>query len=195
MCWPSALCVAGAGGSALQDWMQSDGLTSYLWNARNQLAGISGATSASFAYDAAGRRRTKTTSGTTSFLYDGVNAAQELVAGSPAATTLTSGINQVFQRTEGAATRAASTDPLGVMVALVDASGAVQTQYTYEPFGTWNRSGLLPGEVLFTHTGSLHQRRPVGPRGGTQPLQLCRQQPDELLGPVGVAEMVREMGR
>jgi YD repeat-containing protein len=40
--------------------LASDGLTSYAWNARNQLTGLSGATSASFAYDGTSRRRAKT---------------------------------------------------------------------------------------------------------------------------------------
>jgi hypothetical protein len=43
--------------------LASDGLTSYTWNARNQLA-----------YDGVGRRRARTTSGSTSYLYDGINA-------------------------------------------------------------------------------------------------------------------------
>ena len=84
---------------------------------------------------------TKTTSGATSFFYDGANAAQELVGGSPTATTLTGGVDEVFQRTEGASTRAVLTDALGSTVALVDGAGAVQTQYTYEPFGATTASG------------------------------------------------------
>jgi YD repeat-containing protein len=54
--------------------LASDGLTSYTWNARNQLTGLSGGASASFAYDGVGRRRERTTSGSTSYLYDGINA-------------------------------------------------------------------------------------------------------------------------
>jgi hypothetical protein len=56
--------------------LASDGLSSYLWNARNQLAGLNGATSGTFQYDGVGRRRTKTTSGTTSFLYDGSTSSR-----------------------------------------------------------------------------------------------------------------------
>ena len=41
----------------------------------------------------------------------------------------------MFQRTDGTGTRAVLVDALGSTVALVDESGAVQTQYTYEPFG------------------------------------------------------------
>ena len=102
---------------------------------------MSGAASAAFAYDARGQRRARTTSGTTSYLYDGVNAAQELVGGSPTANVLTGGVDEVFQRTDSAGTRAALTDALGSTVALVDGSGALQTQYTYEPFGATSVSG------------------------------------------------------
>ncbi len=121
--------------------LASDGPTSYAWNARNQLASLSGAASGSFAYDAQGRRRVRTTGGATSYLYDGANAAQELVGGSPTANVLTGGVDEVFQRTEGAGTSAVLTDALGSTVALVDWAGAVQTQYTYEPFGATATSG------------------------------------------------------
>ncbi len=121
--------------------LASDGPTSYAWNARNQLASLSGAASGSFAYDAHGRRRMRTTGGATSYLYDGANAAQELVGGSPTANVLTGGIDEVFQRTESAGASAVLTDALGSTVALVDGSGAVQTQYTYEPFGATATSG------------------------------------------------------
>ena len=134
--WAGQAVAYDANGNLL-----SDGLTSYAWSARNQLAGLSGAASASFAYDATGQRRAKTTSGSTSYLYDGANAAQELVGGSPTATVLAGGVDEVFQRTEGAGTRAVLTDALGSTVALVDGSGAVQTQYTYEPFGATAASG------------------------------------------------------
>ena len=113
--------------------LASDGLTSYTWNARNQLIGVSGGVSASFAYDGVGQRRTRTTSGSTSYLYDGANATQELVGGSPTANVLSGGVDEVFQRTDGSGTRAVLTDALGSTVALVDGSGAVQTQYTYDP--------------------------------------------------------------
>jgi uncharacterized protein RhaS with RHS repeats len=62
--------------------LASDGLTSYRWNARNQLSVLSGGTSASFAYDALERRRSKAIGGTTTnFLYDGENLVQELSNG------------------------------------------------------------------------------------------------------------------
>jgi RHS repeat-associated protein len=125
--------------------LASDGLASYTWNARNQLTSLSGAPNGSFAYDAQGRRRVRTTSETTSYLYDGANAAQELVGGNPTANILTGGVDEVFQRTDSAGASAVLTDALGSTVALVDGSGAVQTQYTYEPFGATTSSGAASG--------------------------------------------------
>ncbi len=116
--------------------LASDGLTSYLWNARNQLTGLSRATAASFGYDGLGRRRAKAMGGAaTGFLYDGVNAVQELAGTTPTANLVTGGVDQVFQRTDGAGAQAFLADALGSTVALADGAGVVQTSYTYAPFG------------------------------------------------------------
>jgi RHS repeat-associated protein len=121
----------------------TDGTDSYSWNARNQLTGISGSQTASFAYDAFGRRKSKTTSGTaTDFLYDGLNAVQERVSGSVTANILTGGLDEVFARTESSTTRALLADALGSTVALVEPGGSITTQYQYEPFG---KTSLLSG--------------------------------------------------
>ena len=70
--------------------LTSDGTNTYSWNARNQLTGISAGSSASFVYDGAARRRSKTVAGaTTGFLYDRLNPVQELSGGSPSANLLT----------------------------------------------------------------------------------------------------------
>jgi len=65
---------------------------------------------------------------------------------------LAGGIDEVFQRTDGAGTRAVLPDALGSAVALVDGLGAVQTQYTYEPFGATTFSGASSASV-FQYTG------------------------------------------
>jgi RHS repeat-associated protein len=161
---PQALAIASYdAGNRIASWagqtfsydangnLASDGLTSYTWNARNQLTGISGGATASFAYDGTGRRRAKTTIGATSFLYDGVNAAQELVGGSPTANLLTGSIDELFQRTDTVGTTAALTDALGSTVALADTSGVPQTQYTFDPFGATTASGATSASpVQFT---------------------------------------------
>src|SRR5207244_12274377 len=107
----------------------SDGATSYAWNARNQLVGLTGGTSASFAYDGVGRRRSKTiNSTTTNFLFDGFNLVQERSGSTPTANLLTGlGIDEVFSRTAGGSTSALLTDALGSTLELADTSGTLKT--------------------------------------------------------------------
>lgn len=68
----------------------NDGTNTYSWDARNHLTAIVGPNTASFAYDADGRRAQKTIGNTsTQFLYDGLNPVQELQNGAPSANLLT----------------------------------------------------------------------------------------------------------
>lgn len=121
----------------------SDGLTAYTWNARDELVGLSGARTASFGYDGMGRRRHKVIGATsTDFMYDGANVIQELSGGSPAANLLAGlSVDDLITRTDAAGTSTVLTDGLGSTLALADGNGAVQTEYTYEPFGTASSSG------------------------------------------------------
>jgi RHS repeat-associated protein len=123
--------------------LTSDGTNSYAWNARNDLIAVSGGLSATFTYDAIKRRRSKTIgSTTTQFVYDGLNPVQELSGGSPTANVLTGlAIDEFFRRTDGTTTRDYLTDAFGNSLALVDGSGVVQTEYTYDPFGKANTTG------------------------------------------------------
>jgi RHS repeat-associated protein len=130
--------------------LTSDGARSYTWNARNQLASLTGSVNGSFAYDGVGRRRSKTIGGTTTqFLYDGLNPLQELNGGTPTANLLTGlGIDEYFTRTDSAGVRNYLSDALGSSVALADGSGTIQTEYTYEPFGTTSVSGSSSSNSL-----------------------------------------------
>jgi len=124
--------------------LASDGLTSYTWNARNQLVGMSGGTSASFAYDGVERRRVKTINGsTTEFLYDGPNFVQELSAGGVPTANLVTGlkIDETFTRTDANGMTTLLTGSLGSTVSLADAAGSTQTTYTFEPFGATTATG------------------------------------------------------
>jgi len=123
--------------------LAADGLTSYTWNARNQLVGMSGVTSASFAYDALGRRQSKTISGTaTNFLYDKLNLVQELSNGTPSANLLSGSlIDETLTRSDSNGSTTLLTDAQRSTIGLADASGAVQTSYTFEPFGQTQVSG------------------------------------------------------
>jgi len=122
--------------------LTGDGANTYTWDARNKLVSIGGATTATFVYDAFGRRVSKTTGGqTTEYLYDGTNVIQEKVGGAPSANMLMGGIDEVFSRTTSAGTQSLVGDGLGTTLALLDAAGAEQTRYTYDPFGAVTQSG------------------------------------------------------
>jgi RHS repeat-associated protein len=129
----------------------SDGPTSYLWNARNQLTALAGGQTASFQYDGASRRRGKTVAGaTTNFLYDRLNLVQELTSGGTPTANLVNGlrIDEAYTRTDSTATATFLTDVLGSTLALADASGNLQTQYTFESFGATTASGATSTSAL-----------------------------------------------
>jgi len=134
--------------------LTNDGSKTYTWNARNQLTALSGGASANFTYDGFGRRRAKTVSGTTTgFLYDDLNAVQELTGGSPLANIVSGlDLDEWFIRTDNAGARLFLADALGSTVALTDGSGTVQTEYTYEPFGKAAIGGSTTANT-FSYTG------------------------------------------
>ena len=123
--------------------LTNDGTSTYTWDMRNHLAGISGAVAASFVYDAFSRRMSKSiAANTTQFLYDGFNPVQELQAGTPSANLLTGGrIDEYFERSDSTGNASYLSDNLGSTMALADSTGAIQTQYAYEPFGNTTTSG------------------------------------------------------
>ena len=123
--------------------LTNDGVNTYVWNARNQLASISGpGLSASFEYDAWGRRISKTFNGaTTEFLYNGAAVVQEISSGTPIANLLSGTANELLTRTDPSGTSSYLPDGLCSTLALIDSGGALQTQYTYEPFGKTTVSG------------------------------------------------------
>jgi RHS repeat-associated protein len=100
---------------------------------------------ASFVYDGLGRRESKTIStNVTEFLYDGVNPVQETSGATVLANILTGlGVDEFLTRTDVPAgiTSSFLTDALGSALALADAAGAVQTEYTSEPFGRTTVTG------------------------------------------------------
>jgi RHS repeat-associated protein len=118
--------------------LTGDGVNTYTWNARDQLSGISGGTTASYTYDGLARRESTTLAGTTTrYLYDGQRIAQEQSgSGADLRDYLANPFNgQLYGVTAGATTQSFLTDALGSTVALADASGNIQTAYTYDPFG------------------------------------------------------------
>jgi RHS repeat-associated protein len=109
---------------------------------------------ATFQYDALGRRTRKTINGTaTAFLYDDLNPVQELAAPVPVANLLTGlSIDEFFTRTDAAGPQAFLVDALQSTLALSDAAGTISTEYTYEPFGMTTATGA-PAANAFQYTG------------------------------------------
>jgi RHS repeat-associated protein len=133
--------------------LTGDGTNSYTWDVRNRLAAISGALSASFAYDALGRRSARTVSGTTvKYLHDGLNVVQRQDAGgSPTAQMLMGGLDEIFGEVTATGTTSYFTDALGSTVALTDGSRATNAEFTYEPYGKNSKTGA--GDTPFRYTG------------------------------------------
>lgn len=134
--WGAATPTYDSNGNVL-----SDGTNSYVWNARNQLASMN-MSAQSFQYDPLGRRVVKTIlSATTSYLYDGVNPAQELSGTTPTANLVTGGVDEYFQRTDSSGATSFLSDALGSSVALTNSTGNNLAQYTYDPFGNTTITG------------------------------------------------------
>ena len=133
--------------------MTSDGTHAYSWNARNRLATIDSGNTATFAYDALGRRTSKTIlGGQTGFLYDGANAVQELSGTTVVANLLSSGVDEIFQRIDSSGTSSVLADGLGSTLDLVGTTGNLQTTYLYEPFGRTTVAGGATSNS-FSYTG------------------------------------------
>ncbi|MGC2473182.1 MAG: RHS repeat-associated core domain-containing protein [Candidatus Sulfotelmatobacter sp.] len=132
----------------------SDSVHTYSWDARNQLVAIDSGNTGNFAYDAFGRRVSKSVLGgaTTGFLYDSYNPVQELSGTNATANLLTGGLDEYLTRTDSNGTANFLTDALGSTLALTDSSGTVQTQYTFDPFGTSTPSGAASTNS-FQYTG------------------------------------------
>lgn len=125
--------------------LTSDGTTTYTWNARDQLSGLSGSISATFAYDGFGRRRGKTVaSTTTNVLYDGRTSVQEQASnGAPTANLLTGlRLDETFTRADSSGTSTLLVDALDSTLELADDTGTLKTHYTFEPFGSVARTGM-----------------------------------------------------
>ncbi|WP_413933897.1 RHS repeat domain-containing protein, partial [Nitrospira sp. BLG_1] len=149
--------------------LTNDGTNTYVWDARNRLASISGGATASFNYDALGRRVHKTRSTplpavSTTFLYDGNDIAAEIGGGAVGANYLRSlNIDEPFVRQTGTGNEFYHTDALGSSLVMSNAQGDSGTTYTYEPFGKTTVSDTSANPFQYTGrendgTGLLYYR-------------------------------------
>jgi RHS repeat-associated protein len=124
----------------------------YVWDARDRLAGISGpGVSSSFAYDALGRRISKTVNGvTTHFLYDGHDIVQEVGNGAVGSTYLRSLIiDEPFVR-QGTTNDYYHVDALGSTLLLSNDEGVPIANYSYEAFGKTMLTGTSSNPFQYT---------------------------------------------
>jgi RHS repeat-associated protein len=141
------------------------GTKTFTWDTRNRLVALSGATAASFAYDALDRRtRRETSGGLRIYQYDGVNTIREFLNGQEATYLRTLAVDEALTRSDATGTVAFLTDALGSTIALTDDGGAIGTTHTYEPFGRTLAGGPATGNPFqFTgrendETGLLYYR-------------------------------------
>ena len=117
--------------------LTNDGVNTYHWDAWNRLIGISGGSTASFAYDSLGRRVSKTINGTnTQFAYDGDDITAEIGGGAVSTAYLRSlNIDEMFGFLRQDGVYFSIYDGIGSTLALTNQSGTPSVQYSYEPFG------------------------------------------------------------
>lgn len=188
--------------------LTNDGTNTYTWNARNQLIQISGpATTATFAYDAVGRRVSKTINGTTSnYVYDGPNIVGETNSGATFLTGL--GIDETLavESGNGTTTQIASyiTDALGSTIRLADANGNKLVDYTYDLYGNTTADANVYNPFQYTGrendgTGLYYYRAryysptqqrfisqdPLGLGGGINPYAYAGGDPVSFRDPTG----------
>src|ERR1051325_10168028 len=123
--------------------LTSDGIKTYTWNARDQLVGVSGpGFNVSFQYDGMGSLVSRTVNGsTTAYLTDGPNIVQEQFTGGSTANSIGGYSDEIFTRDDSTGSRRLFPDARGSKIGLLDTDGAVQTEYTYDPFGNTTTSG------------------------------------------------------
>jgi len=127
----------------------SDGVNTYVWNARHQLVQVKqgGGVRADYTYDALGRRSVTHFAGVaaTQYLYDGMNVVQETQGGvaNPILTGL--GIDERFARNDVTGRTYFLSDSLGSTLALTAASGAILQRYSYDPYGNAEASDKTTG--------------------------------------------------
>ena len=136
--------------------LTSDGTNTYIWDARNQLQSIGGGNTASFQYDAFGRRIGKTIgTSSTGYLYDGINFVQEKSGtGSSAGVTANlitgPGTDNVLARQTAAGNQTMLTDALGSTILATDATQATVTSYSYDAYGNTTQLGTNDNSQQYT---------------------------------------------
>lgn len=107
--------------------------------------------SASFSYDALGRRISKTVNGvTTTFHYDGLDITRENSGAGEASYLRTLAIDEALSRTDGTGTLSYLADIVGSTIALTRSTGVTSSTYTYAPYGESSVADLSRNPFQFT---------------------------------------------
>jgi len=118
----------------------------YTWNARNQMTATS-AGSATFSYDALGRRVGATVNGSTvNYLYDGLNPATV-----SSSLVLASGnLDEIYALVGASGTTSYLRDGINNTAVLTSSSGTVSGNYYYSPYGDSVQTGSATTPFQFT---------------------------------------------
>ena len=124
-------------------------MTNLTWDARNRLVAFAGPNAtASFTYDALGRRLQKSVNGqTTQYLYDAFDVVQTVADGTPVDILQGTHIDEPLVRGGNEYYLAGA---LGSVVALSDSTGTPQDQYTYGPYGQTQATGSSGNSFQYT---------------------------------------------
>jgi RHS repeat-associated protein len=191
--------------------LTNDGVHTYGWNPRDQLVAVGGANTASYAYDAFGRRRAASINGVvTVYLHDGWNPIQ-LKAGNAGAVIENRlyglGLDDLYARTRNGVTESYLTDALGSTVELRNAAQAKTVEYTYGPYGTTTSSVASTNKMKYTgreqdlndlyyyrnryykpSTGRFISEDPIGLEGGINLYGYVGGNPVNAVDPLGLAK-------
>ena len=142
-----------ANGNLLRKGNQSDSsdVTLYTWDASNRLIALQGpGLTASFAYDALGRRIGKTVNGvSTQYVYDAAQVIAEIANGAVSATQLSGlAIDEAIARYATQPRSTYLTDGLGSVIAQVADDQSIQSRYAYSPYGEVSSSGNDSGNPI-----------------------------------------------
>ncbi|GIE89927.1 RHS repeat-associated core domain-containing protein [Actinoplanes regularis] len=158
LAYDAANRLTAAGGTTLSydadGNLTGDGVHGYRWDTRGRLTEMTGGgPTAGFGYDAFGHRTSRTVAGTTTgFLSDGDMPVQELAGTGPTAELLSAGTDRWFSRSGAEGRRTYLTDVAGTTIGLGDDSGAIRTEYGYDPHGAVVATGEASTNG-FTYTG------------------------------------------
>ncbi|PMD95694.1 hypothetical protein BWI97_13925 [Siphonobacter sp. BAB-5405] len=116
----------------------SDGLNTYTYDFENRVTSIQkGTDRITYAYDALGRRISRTQNGmTTQYYYDLDQVIEEVTGTSTKTYVYRDGIDQILYSNTAGKDYFYQTDDLNTVQSITDGSGNLLEYYTYDPFGT-----------------------------------------------------------